>query len=57
MANKGFLGWSIDEINLKQGVRHIVALLFTLKGILRQKKNGGNSNISPCKKYNVQKIL
>jgi hypothetical protein len=49
MANKGFLGWSIAEINLKQGICHIVALPFTLKGILRQKKNGGNSNISPCK--------
>jgi hypothetical protein len=26
-----------------------VALPFTLKSILRQKKNFGNSNISPCK--------
>jgi hypothetical protein len=26
-----------------------VALPFTLKIILRQKKNYGNSNISPCK--------
>jgi hypothetical protein len=26
-----------------------VALPFTLKSILRQKKNYGNSNISPCK--------
>jgi len=26
-----------------------VALPFTLKRILRQKKNYGNSNISPCK--------
>jgi hypothetical protein len=26
-----------------------VALPFTLKNILRQKKNYGNSNISPCK--------
>jgi hypothetical protein len=33
-------------------VCHIVALPFTLKSILRQKKkkkNYGNSNISPCK--------
>jgi hypothetical protein len=56
MANKGFLGWSIAEINLKQGVCHIVTLLFTLKGILRrQKKNGGNSNISPCKNIMLKK--
>jgi hypothetical protein len=33
----------------KQGVCHTVALPFTLKRILRQKKNYGNSNISPCK--------
>jgi hypothetical protein len=26
-----------------------------LKSILRQKKNYGNSNISPCKKYYLQK--
>jgi len=33
-------------------VCHTVALPFTLKSILRQKKNYGNSNIiSPCKKY------
>jgi hypothetical protein len=30
-------------------VHHIVALPFTLKSILRQKKNYRNSNISPCK--------
>jgi hypothetical protein len=30
-------------------VSHTVALPFTLKSILRQKKNYGNSNISPCK--------
>ncbi len=34
---------------LKQGVCHTVALPFTLKSILRQKKNYGNSNISACK--------
>ncbi len=28
---------------------HTVAFPFTLKSILRQKKNYGNSNISPCK--------
>jgi len=32
----------------KQGVCHTVALPFTLKRILGQKKNYGNSNISPC---------
>ncbi len=34
---------------MEQGVYHTVALPFTLKCILRQKKNFGNSNISPCK--------
>jgi hypothetical protein len=33
----------------KQGVCHLVALPFTLKSILWQKKTYGNSNISPCK--------
>jgi hypothetical protein len=33
----------------KQGVCHTMALPFRLKSILRQKKNYGNSNISPCK--------
>jgi hypothetical protein len=34
----------------KQGLCHIVvALPFTFKSILRQKKNCGTSNISPCK--------
>jgi hypothetical protein len=39
----------------KQGVGHIVALPFTLKSTLRQKKNYENSNISPCKKCILQK--
>jgi hypothetical protein len=38
----------------QQGVCHIAALPFPLKTILRQKKNYGNSNISP---YNLQKNL
>jgi hypothetical protein len=43
---------------IKQGVCHTVALPFTLKSILRQKKNYQNSNISPCKNVpNLQKIL
>jgi hypothetical protein len=33
----------------KQGVRHTVALPFTLKRILRKKKNYQNSNNPPCK--------
>jgi len=33
----------------KQGGCRTVALPFTLKSTLRQKKNSGNSNISPCK--------
>jgi len=40
---------------IKQGVCHTVALLFTLKSILRKKKNYGNSNISPCKNIIFQK--
>jgi hypothetical protein len=34
---------------IQQGVCHTIALPFTLKSILRKKKNYGNSNISPCK--------
>ncbi len=37
------------QTSIKQGVCHIVALPFTLKSILRQKKNYENSNISSCK--------
>jgi len=37
------------EQKRKQGVCHTLAYPFTLKHILRQKKNYGNSNISPCK--------
>jgi hypothetical protein len=36
-------------IATKQGVCRTVALPFTLKSILRQKKNYGNSTISPTK--------
>jgi hypothetical protein len=36
-------------LTIKQGVHHNVALPFTLKLILRKKKNYGNSKISPCK--------
>jgi hypothetical protein len=42
----------------KHGMCHTMAWPFTLKSILRQKKkNYGNSNISPSKKYNLPKIL
>jgi hypothetical protein len=39
-----------------QGVCHTMALPFTLKNILRQKKNYGNSNISPCKNMMFKKF-
>jgi hypothetical protein len=39
----------------KQGVCHMVALPLTLKSILIQKKNYGNSNISPCKNIILKK--
>ncbi len=41
----------------KQGVCHTVALPFTIKIILRQKKNYGNSNISPCKNIIFKKTF
>jgi hypothetical protein len=41
----------------KQGVCHTAALPFILKSILWQKKNYGNSNISPCKNIIVKKII
>jgi hypothetical protein len=34
---------------LEQGACHAMALPFTLKSILMQKKNYENSKISPCK--------
>jgi hypothetical protein len=45
----------VDEQPTKQGVFHTMALPFTLKNILRQKKNYENSNISPCKNIIFQK--
>jgi hypothetical protein len=41
--------WPCIGPKVKQGVYHTVALPFTLKRILRQKKGCGKSNISPCK--------
>jgi hypothetical protein len=46
--------WGLSNM-VKQGVCHTMALPFTLKTILRQKKSYGNSYISPCKIYNLQK--
>jgi len=40
---------------LKQGVCRTVALAFTFKSTLRQKKNYGNSNISLCKNIMFKK--
>ncbi len=40
---------------IKRGVCHTVALPFTLKSILRKKKNYGNSTISQCKNIIFQK--
>ncbi len=40
-----------------RGVSHTMALPFTLKSILRQKKNYGNSNISPCQNIIFKKIV
>jgi hypothetical protein len=51
--------WSLHQespIFLKKYVTcHIVALPFTLKSILKQKKNYENSNISPCKNIILKK--
>jgi hypothetical protein len=42
--------WGGGLADITRGhVNYTVALPFTLKSILRQKKNDGNSNISPCK--------
>jgi len=45
----------LSLINTKQGVCHIVALPFTLKRNLRQKKNYGNSNLSSLCKSTIFK--
>jgi hypothetical protein len=43
-------GYNQKKKKKTRGVLHIMALPFTIKKyILRQKKNHGNSNISPCK--------
>jgi hypothetical protein len=47
MGSTWFGGSQCEKQN--KGVYHIVALPFTLKSILMQKKNYGNPNISACK--------
>jgi hypothetical protein len=39
----------VCQLIINKAVCHTVALPFTLKSTLREKKNYGNSNISPCK--------
>jgi len=52
------LGQGNTLTHKKQQVCHSAALPFTLKSILRQKKNYENSNVYfTMKKYNLQKIL
>jgi hypothetical protein len=49
---------SSQYLKQKQRVCHTIALPFTLKSTLRQKKNNGNSHIFTMqKKYSIQKIL
>jgi hypothetical protein len=40
-----------------RGVSHCGLTIYIKKSILRQKKNYGNSNISPCKNILFKKIL
>ncbi len=48
--NQTFTQIHTTHTTLNKGcVTHTVALPFTLKSILWQKKNNENSNISPCK--------
>jgi hypothetical protein len=44
-----------NSLTKQRGVCHSVALPLTLKSILRQKKNYGNSNILPCKDISFKK--
>jgi hypothetical protein len=48
-TNLIIFGEKFNTIWTSQGVHHTMALPFTLKSILKQKKNFGNLNISPCK--------
>jgi len=52
------LGQGNTLTHKKQQVCHSATLPFTLKSILRQKKNYENSNVYfTMQKYNLQKIL
>ncbi len=51
----GWLPPMLHPKNEKEWVCHTTALPFTLKNILMQNRNYENSNILPCKKYNLQK--
>ncbi len=55
VATRGAVVWEFSTWQTKQGLCHTVALPFTLTCILRQKKNYGNSNISPWKNIIFQK--
>jgi hypothetical protein len=53
---------SLKLAKIEQGACHTMALPYTLKGILMQKKNYEKSNLSPCqniifKKFSKTKIL
>jgi hypothetical protein len=51
----GWLPPMLHPKNEKKRACHATALPFTLKNILMQNRNYENSNISPCKEYNLQK--
>ncbi len=53
----GRRGKNEEDYKKGEGVCHTVALPFTLKSMLRQKKNYENSNISPSKNIIFKKIL
>jgi len=65
LGKGGAGGEDLSSTKQNKGVCHTVALPFLhFKSILRQKKNDGNSNISPCKnilifqkKKNLQKNI
>jgi hypothetical protein len=48
-------GYGSQGTSNNKGVCHTAALPFTLKSILRQKKNDGNSNTPPSKNIHLQK--
>jgi hypothetical protein len=50
-----FLCKTMKTTNLEQGMHYTVGLAIYIKKYRKQKKNYGNSNTSPCQKYNLQK--